>query len=45
VNDAHDYAQVFLDGKYIGKLDRRNGEKQMIKTGEIEDFLLAQIKR
>ena len=26
VNDAHDYAQVFLDGKYIGKLDRRNGE-------------------
>lgn len=29
VNDAHDYAQVFLDGKYIGKLDRRNGEKQL----------------
>lgn len=29
VNDAHDFAQVFLDGKYIGKLDRRNGEKQL----------------
>ncbi|MBQ8673836.1 MAG: beta-galactosidase [Bacteroides sp.] len=29
VNEAHDYAQVFIDGKYIGKLDRRNGEKQM----------------
>ena len=29
MNDAHDYAQVFLDGKYIGKLDRRNGEKQL----------------
>ena len=29
VNDAHDYAQIFLDGKYIGKLDRRNGEKQL----------------
>ena len=29
VNDAHDYAQIFVDGKYIGKLDRRNGEKQL----------------
>lgn len=29
VNEAHDYAQIFIDGKYIGKLDRRNGEKQI----------------
>lgn len=29
VNDAHDYAQIFLEGKYIGKLDRRNGEKKL----------------
>lgn len=29
VNDPHDYAQVFVDGKYIGKLDRRNGEKEL----------------
>lgn len=29
VNEAHDYAQIFLDGKYIGKLDRRNGEKKL----------------
>ncbi len=29
VNDAHDYAQIFIDGKYIGKLDRRNGEKAL----------------
>ena len=29
VNEAHDYAQVFVDGRYIGKLDRRNGEKQL----------------
>ena len=29
VNDAHDYAQIFLNGKYMGKLDRRNGEKQL----------------
>lgn len=29
VNEAHDYAQIFLNEKYIGKLDRRNGEKQI----------------
>lgn len=29
VNEPHDYAQVFLDGTFIGKLDRRNGEKEM----------------
>lgn len=29
VNEAHDYAQIFIDGKYIGKLDRRNGEKDL----------------
>ncbi len=30
VNDAHDFAQVFVDGKYIGKIDRRNGEKEVV---------------
>lgn len=29
INKVHDYAQVFLDGKYIGKLDRRNDESQL----------------
>ena len=29
VNDPHDFAQIFVDGKYIGKLDRRNGEKEI----------------
>lgn len=29
VTEAHDYAQIFIDRKYIGKLDRRNGEKQL----------------
>lgn len=29
VNDVHDFAQIFIDGKYIGKLDRRNGEKKL----------------
>ena len=27
--DAHDYTQIFIDGRYIGKLDRRNGEKEL----------------
>ena len=30
INEAHDYAQVFLNGRYVGKLDRRNGEKQLV---------------
>ncbi len=34
-----------LDSDEIEYKNRRNGEKQMIKTGEIEDFLLTQIKR
>lgn len=29
VSDPHDFAQVFVDGRYIGKLDRRNGEKEL----------------
>ena len=29
VNEAHDYAQVFIDGTYIGKLDRRMGDKEL----------------
>ena len=27
--DAHDYAQVFVDGKFIGILDRRMGDRQI----------------
>ena len=30
VNDVHDYGQIFIDGKFIGKLDRRNGEKSLM---------------
>lgn len=29
VSDAHDYAQIFANGKYLGKLDRRLGEKEI----------------
>lgn len=30
VSDPHDFAQIFVDGKYIGKLDRRNGERELV---------------
>lgn len=29
ITDAHDYAQVFIDGRYIGTLDRRNGDNEL----------------
>lgn len=29
VSDPHDYAQVFVDGLYVGTLDRRLGEKEL----------------
>ena len=28
--DAHDYAQVYLDGAYVGKTDRVQGEKSLV---------------
>ncbi len=49
VNDAHDYAQVFVDGKYIGKLDRRMGEKELMlpecKRGATLDILVEAMGR
>ncbi len=39
INEAHDYAQVFLNNNYIGALDRRNGEKTLLlpatKKGDV----------
>lgn len=29
VNEPHDYARIFIDGKFIGKLDRVKGEKEL----------------
>ena len=49
VNDAHDYAQVYVDGKYIGKLDRRIGEKELMlpacKKGAVLDILVEAMGR
>ena len=30
LNEAHDYAQIFINGNLIGKIDRSNGEKQLL---------------
>ena len=30
INDAHDFAQVFVDGNYIGKIDRVKNEKSLL---------------
>lgn len=30
IDEAHDYAQVFVDGKCVGKLDRRMGDKEIV---------------
>ena len=39
INEPHDFAQIFVDGKYVGKLDRVKGEKELylppVKKGSI----------
>ena len=49
VNDPHDFAQVFVDGRYIGKLDRRLGEKELtlppLKAGAQLDILVEAMGR
>lgn len=29
INEVHDFAQIYIDGQYIGSLDRRHGENQI----------------
>ncbi len=49
VNEPHDFAQIFIDGEYVGKLDRRNGEKQLdipaVKKGARLDILVEAMGR
>lgn len=41
IKDLHDYATVFLNGKYIGKLDRRLGEKTIdIPVSDVKNPVL-----
>lgn len=47
--DAHDFAQVFIDGKYIGKIDRVKNEKTLtlpaIKQGQELQILVEGMGR
>lgn len=41
ITDLHDYATIFLNGKYIGKLDRREAEKTIeLPKSYIKDPIL-----
>jgi len=41
ITDLHDYATIFLNGKYIGKLDRREAEKTIdLPKSDVKDPVL-----
>ncbi|MCX6169387.1 MAG: beta-galactosidase [Ignavibacteriales bacterium] len=41
ITELHDYATIFLNGKYIGKLDRREAEKTIdIPMSDVKDPVL-----
>lgn len=41
ITELHDYATIFLNGKYLGKLDRREGEKTIdIPASDVKDPVL-----
>ncbi|MFB6457328.1 beta-galactosidase family protein [Chitinophaga sp. Hz27] len=41
IRDLHDYATVFLNGKFVGKLDRRLGEKTIdLPKSDVKDPIL-----
>jgi len=49
VTEPHDYLQVFINGRFIGKLDRRNGEHQLrlppVAKGDTLDLLVEAMGR
>ena len=49
LNDCHDFAQVFIDGKYIGKIDRVKNEKSImlpaVKSGQRLTILIEAMGR
>ena len=49
VTDGHDYVQVFINGKLIGSMDRRNHEKTLLlpamKAGDQLDILVEAMGR
>ena len=49
LNDCHDFAQVYIDGKYIGKIDRVKNEKSItipaVKAGQQLSILIEAMGR
>lgn len=49
VSDPHDFAQIFVDGKYVGRLDRRNGDRELMlppcRRGAVLDILVEAMGR
>lgn len=49
LNEGHDFAQIFIDGKYIGSIDRRIHERELllpsIKKGARLDILVEAMGR
>ena len=49
LNDCHDFAQMFIDGKYIGKIDRVKNEKSIVlpavKSGQKLTILIEAMGR
>lgn len=49
VTDAHDYAQVFIDGRFVGKIDRINHESTVtlpaVKEGAVLDIYVEALGR
>ncbi|MDE6831354.1 MAG: beta-galactosidase, partial [Muribaculaceae bacterium] len=49
VDEPHDYAQIFINGQYIGTLDRRNGDRQIripaTHRGDTLDILVEAMGR
>ncbi len=49
LNDCHDFAQVYINGKYIGKIDRVRNEKSIalppVKKGDVLSILVEAMGR
>lgn len=49
LNDCHDFAQVFVNGRYIGKIDRVKNEKSLmipaVKKGDVLTILVEAMGR
>ena len=49
LNDCHDFAMVYVDGKYIGKIDRVKNEKSIVlppvKKGQVLNILVEAMGR